>query len=310
LHPGSSSATRRTPGPDHSASSSDGCRGASDGPPRPISWFSVDGDPLVQASWTEHELAIVQTPINAKPVDLDGDGDLDIFAGSRGETRVFWFENVTEKGGEIAFTEHPIALQSSAGEARGATGFHLEFADLSGDGKVDVILATGQGRLSWAEQPQSLDAPWAVHDIGSFAPDDMTGFLAADIDGDGDLDVMAGSYSRGPRDEDGPEVTAEDAVGRIGWFQNPVDPAGEWTRHDIVRRKRGMFDAFFATDKDGDGDLDFLATRGNSGKMDGVFWLEQLSSGAPARRFLPAREEDSQSLPLPVESGAATARVE
>ena len=284
--------------------------GGTEGPPRPVSWFSIKGDPLEVSSWTEHELATVQTPINAKPVDLDGDGDLDIFAGSRGETRVSWFENVTQKGGEIAFVEHPIVLQTAAGEARGATGFHVEFADLDGDGRIDVLLATGQGRLSWAAQPAAVDGVWIVHDIGSFAPDDMTGFLPADIDGDGDLDVIAGSYSRGPRDEDGKDVTAENPLGRIGWFQNPGDAAGEWKRQDIVRRKRGMFDAFFARDMDGDGDLDFYATRGNSGKYDGVFWLEQLSSRAPARRFLPARESDSQGMPLPAEGVAAAARIE
>ena len=286
--------------------------GGSDGPPRPISWFSIDGDPLSQTSWTEHELATVQTPINAKPVDLDGDGDLDIFAGSRGETRVFWFENVTEKGGGIAFAEHAIALQSAAGEARNATAFHVEFADMNGDGRTDVLLATGPSRLSWAAQPQAADGVWIVHDIGTFAPDAMTGFLPADIDGDGDLDVMAGSYSGGPRDEDGEEVTAEHPLGRIGWFQNP-DGAGEWVRHDIVRRKRGMFDAFFARDMDGDGDLDVLATRGNSGENDGVFWLEQLSSRAPARRFRQAREQESARMPLPAssaEGGSTTARIE
>jgi hypothetical protein len=285
--------------------------GNTDGPPRPVSWFSIEGDPLVQSSWTEHQLAVVQTPLNAKPVDLDGDGDLDIFAGSRGETRVFWFENVTEKGGAIQFVEHAIALQTPAGESRGATAFHVEFADLNGDGKLDALLATGQGRLSWAAQPAAAGGIWQVHDIGIFEPDSMTGFLPADIDGDGDLDVMAGSYSLGPRDKDGEEVTANDALGRIGWFQNPGDAAGEWLRHDIVRRKRGMFDGFVARDMDGDGDLDFLATRGNSGKEDGVFWLKQLSSAAPAVRFKPAREvEDSAGMPLPAEGAAETARIE
>ena len=285
--------------------------GNSDGPPRPISWFSIEGDPLAESSWTEHELAVVQTPLNAKPVDLDGDGDLDIFAGSRGETRVFWFENVTEKGGPITFVEHAIALQTPAGEPRGATAFHVEFADLDGDGRLDALLATGQGRLSWASQPATAGGVWVVHDIGTFAPDSMTGFLPADIDGDGDLDVMAGSYSLGPRDKDGEDVTAQDALGRIGWFQNPGDAAGEWLRHDIVRRKRGMFDGFVAQDMDGDGDLDFLATRGNSGKEDGVFWLKQMKSKGPVPRFEAAREvEASAAMPLPAEDATETARIE
>ena len=272
----------------------------SGGPATPISWFSIDGDPLVQSSWTEHQLTEVEAPVNAKPVDLDGDGDLDIFAGSMDEILVFWFENVTEHGGEIAFVEHAVSLQSAAGQPRRATAFHVEFADLDGDERLDALLATEQGVLSWASQPAEADGVWMVYDIGSIAPDDMTGFLPADIDGDGDLDAIAGSYSRGPRPEDGAEVTANDPLGRIAWFQNPGDAASEWTRHDIVRRKRGMFDGFVARDAGGDGDLDFYATRGNSGKYDGVFWLEQLSSDAAAVRFRPAREDgESQAMPLP-----------
>jgi hypothetical protein len=58
-----------------------------------------------------------------------------------------------------------------------------------------------------------------------------------------------------------------------------------------------MFDAFVARDIDGDGDLDFIATRGNSGKFDGVFWLEQLHSPEAVKVFQQAREEESEQLP-------------
>ena len=70
-------------------------------------------------------------------------------------------------------------------------------------------------------------------------------------------------------------------------------------RHDISRRKRGMFDAFVARDMDGDGDVDFVGTRGNSGEFDGVYWLEQLHSDGPVNAFRPARESESEPLPLP-----------
>ena len=60
-----------------------------------------------------------------------------------------------------------------------------------------------------------------------------------------------------------------------------------------------MFDAFIARDMDGDGDVDFVGTRGNSAEYDGVFWLKQMHSEAPAQRFIPAREEESEFLALP-----------
>ena len=96
------------------------------------------------------------------------------------------------------------------------------------------------------------------------APDEATGFVSADINQDGDLDLMAGSYSRGPRDQDGAEVTPHDRLGRLAWFENPGDATQGWVRHDISRRKRGMFDKFVARDMDADGDMDFVGTRGNS----------------------------------------------
>ena len=65
------------------------------------------------------------------------------------------------------------------------------------------------------------------------------GVKVADINGDGDLDTIAGSYSGGPRDKDG-NLTPNDKLGRIGWFKNPGDTGTKWKQHDITRRKRGM----------------------------------------------------------------------
>jgi hypothetical protein len=63
-----------------------------------------------------------------------------------------------------------------------------------------------------------------------------------------------------------------------------------------------MYDAFIPRDLDGDGDIDFVATRGNSGHFDGVFWLEQLRTPEPRASFTPARARDSRALPLPPEN--------
>jgi hypothetical protein len=272
---------------------------AKDRPLTPISWFEVPENPLDGGGWKEHVLTKVKVPINSQPVDLDGDGDLDILAGAREELRIFWFENLGAK--EISFAEHPIAIVPAGefppGDGK-VTGFNLSFHDFNADGRLDVALAASNW-LVWLERPADFAEPWKLHPIGTLLPDELVGFAIADINGDKRADIMTGSYSRGPRDEDGPEVKVNDKLGRLAWFEGPADPAAAWTRHDIARHKRGMYDAFIPRDMDSDGDIDFVATRGNSGKYDGVFWLEQIRSSVTLRSFEPARESESQPMPLP-----------
>ena len=76
----------------------------------------------------------------------------------------------------------------------------------------------------------------------------------------------------------------------------PVNP---WQRHDVSRRKRGMYDKWLARDLDGDGDLDMIGTRGNSYPYDGVIWLEQVRTDEAQAVFQQGRDEDSQQMPLP-----------
>ena len=59
-----------------------------------------------------------------------------------------------------------------------------------------------------------------------------------------------------------------------------------------------MYDKFIARDLDGDGDTDFIATRGNSYPYDGVFWLEQVRTSMSQPVFERAREIDSPEMPL------------
>ena len=276
----------------------------------PFLVYEIQGDPLDPKSWVEHEIGRARIPINSQPFDLDGDGDLDIMAGSRAELRMMWFENVSKKGGALEFVERRIdidgttipdekrsKIQPREGHAL-VTGFNMDYADLNGDGRFDLITQE-QSNLVWLEQPADFAQPWKLRLIGTHDPDAMTGLNFADIDGDGDQDVIAGGYSQAPRDHDGEDVTRDGRLGRLAWFENPGDPAEKWTRHDISRRKRGMFDKFLPRDMDGDGDVDFISTRGNSVPYDGVFWLEQVRTEAPVASFARARKEDSEEMPLP-----------
>lgn len=257
----------------------------------PVSVFKVTGDPLEGGNWKELVLGRYSVPQNAEPVDLDGDGDLDMVAASRGEERITWFENL----GELSFREHAIGTIGMH-----THGFNMDYEDLNGNGRLDIVSLTRTG-VAWFEQPARNGDGWVSHPIGSFLPDSVTGILLADIDDDGDKDLFAGSYSRGSR-VDEKETPIDEPLGRLGWFENPgveATPGQEWQRHDVSRRKRGMFDKFVARDLDGDGDMDLISTRGNSAPYDGVFWLEQVRSDKPVPRFTPARKKESEEVPLP-----------
>lgn len=258
----------------------------------PVSIFSVNGDPLTGTNWRESVLGHYSVPQNAEPVDIDADGDLDVIAGSRGENRLILFRNPGD--GTLNLREEAIGVVGTS-----LAGFNLEYADLNGDGRLDIIGGAGS-ELVWLLQPERPGDAWIAAVIGSLAPDSVTGLELGDIDGDQDLDIMVGSYSRGPRTGDG-DVDIDDALGRLAWFANPgpVANSSPWPRHDISRRKRGMFDKFIARDMDNDGDLDFVGTRGNSAPFDGVFWLEQQRSSQAVQVFAPARSNDSEEMPLP-----------
>ena len=266
-----------------------------DAPLNNISLYLPPADPLKGNEWTEQVLGRVKIPINSEPVDLDGDGDLDIVGGSRAEARILWFEN---QGG-LKFLEHSINVPDAPKELA-ITGFNMDYADLDGDGRVDIVSTAWPGVITLLRQPANKDGEWKFSEIGHAAPDQLVSVRLADIDSDGDFDVFVGAYSRGPRDIDGPLVSANNPIGRIAWFENPGAGVLEnWPRHDISRRKRGMFDKWLFRDLDGDGDLDVLGTRGNSEPYDGVFWLEQIRTTEPAKVFSKARPMDSLQMSLP-----------
>lgn len=256
-----------------------------------FSVFYLDGPAIDPAAWKETVLGTTNTPINLMPIDLDRDGDLDAVAGSRGDKKVVWFENL-RAGRE--WREHLIH-----GGMPVITGFMMQFLDINRDGRPDVVTAAEPGRMVWLEQPAGLRGAWPVHVIGSIAPDSVTGIELLDINGDGRLDAFTGGYSDGPRLTEPKDLNPQAECGRLVWFEQPVDPGKPWIRHDLSRRRRGMFDCFVQLDVNRDGLMDLVGTRGNSGVYDGVFWLEQGRSPVPAAHFERARAQDSPEIPIP-----------
>ena len=291
------------------------------------SLFTISGDPLEQSSWQEQSLSLEVVPNTAMPVDIDDDGDMDVLAAARIKEKISILEN--EKIGEngIEISKHPIEIVPGTNVPSDWEGkssaFQSVFSDMDRDGRKDLIVSVMEPvqnagetlmlpMIGWLRQPESLEQPWYYYRIGDTLPDAIVGIALADIDGDGDADVVTGGYSGlniidggysgASRDKDDDRVTPASTVGRITWFENTGQPKQKWKRHDISRRVRGMYDGFIARDMDKDGDLDLIATRGNSGENDGLFWLEQIRSAEPVRAFTPARADDSQALPLPPEN--------
>lgn len=140
------------------------------------------------------------------------------------------------------------------------------FVDLDGDGSLDVVSCC-EGKVKtmcvhWApkEKEAFLDSSsWKTEPIPVTEVAGSWMFcVPAQIDGKNGVDLVAGSKDRGAQ---------------IGWLESPENPRDlrKWKWHPI--RKAGWIMSLFATDMDGDGDLDILATD-RKGSARGCFWLE------------------------------------
>jgi hypothetical protein len=155
-------------------------------------------------------------------VDVDHDGDLDFITGGKDpQKHVFWFErrSADEWVRHVLGDNHPSDVGGSA-------------IDVDGDGWVDHVSGG-----AWYRNPRNpRERPFErfVFDKDLTAVHDL---VAADVDGDGRLDVVTMSDRNNTR-----------------WYSIPRDdPTRPWVRHDIGP---GVHAGLAVGDIDGDGDLD------------------------------------------------------
>ncbi len=195
--------------------------------------------------------------------DVDGDGRLDVVIVKNLFGDVLWFRNSGTPKDGMLWKRHEI----TKGQLRGA--YDVALADYDGDGDLDV--AASSWRLSnnfvWFENDGSpADGEWTMRIVEADVRETRM-IRAADIDGDGDPDLV-GSAREQPL---------------VVWYENSGDPAMKgWTKHVIDGVSvQPIHGEIVDLNRDGDFDLVMAFGMGFSGKPEAeqLAWYE--NDGSP-----------------------------
>ena len=202
-------------------------------------WFQWNG-----SSWQGHDLPIglVRRGHSLSLGDVNGDGHLDIFIGEMRFDAGHANENPNARTMLLYGDSQGNFIVDLV--ATGISHHESKLGDLDGDGDPDILgkpFTWDTPRVDiWlngeASDPacQPLDT-WHTHVIDSSRPWRAVFIDAADVDGDGLMDVLTGAW----------------------WYRNPGTPGGVWTRAEIGAP---LNEIALVHDFDGDGDPDVLGT--------------------------------------------------
>ncbi len=216
--------------------------------------------------------------------DVDVDGDLDVIA-LRPESKTYditWQANPLLPAGGNLFdpfwgdVQGGVTSIHSIGESEAGLDI-IEIGDLDGDGLEDVLaLGKADRLLRWFRHPKDAGAqyfPWDVYNIVQYSELTPSAMEIADVDGDGQMDIVAA------------------ADGRIRWFtplgESPYQPWSEQfvINDTLISDGAGTasesayppINSVHAVDINGDGRMDIAATFDRAGTdNDAVIWFENV----------------------------------